>query len=212
MSFDSPGAVILLELRLPPDSREAVDSAVEEVIREARLTLESPTPGRTWSPANGTGPVLSGRITLEDPTQAFPLLHGLRTQLRAHPKRPKGRWIASLGRGHEMEASRLAGDGFRKLARDRHRYTRALTQDPTVNVALDALCRALDDQLRGWTAAQWQAIHQRDRGRTLQQIGADLGIAYQNVSKRLIAAKYSLVQDLENAASLLFSQSSLGPR
>jgi hypothetical protein len=46
----------------------------------------------------------------------------------------------------------------------------------------------------------------------LQQIGADLGIAYQNVSKRLIAAKYSLVQDLENAASLLFSQSSLGPR
>jgi hypothetical protein len=206
MSFDSPGAVVLLELKLMPTARPPEPSSVEQLVKEARIALETLGEGATWTPA--AGPLLSGRVTLRDPAGVFPLLHGLRTQLRAVPKRPKGYWIAGIGGGHEMEASRLAGDAFRSLARERYRTTRVLTPDASTNVILDAVCRVLDDFLREWTAAQWQAIHQRDRGRTLQQIGADLGIAYQNVSKRLIAAKYSLYRDLENAASLLFSQDS----
>jgi hypothetical protein len=59
----------------------------------------------------------------------------------------------------------------------------------------------------GWTDAQWQAVHRRDRDRTLEQIGEELGIAYQNVSKRLIAARYSLYREVLGAAALVFSRS-----
>jgi hypothetical protein len=71
---------------------------------------------------------------------------------------------------------------------------------------LSAFCRALDALERGWTGAQWEAIYRRDRNVTLQQIGDELGIAYQNVSKRLIAANYPLHKELLDAASLVFSQ------
>jgi hypothetical protein len=114
--------------------------------------------------------------------------------------------VAGLGRGDEVEGARLAADAFRSLGRKGRTLTRALTANPDSNAVLGALCRTLDSLLVGWTDAQWQAIHRRDRGRTLQEIGEELGIAYQNVSKRLIAARYSLYRDVLEAAGLVFQR------
>ncbi|MCA9752271.1 MAG: hypothetical protein KC591_08785 [Gemmatimonadetes bacterium] len=109
-----------------------------------------------------------------------------------------------FGIGDELVAARLAGEAFRGLGRKGRFLTRALTPDPDSNVVLGALTRTLDTLLKGWTDAQWEAISHRDRGRTLQQIGSELGIAYQNVSKRLIAARYGLYREVLEAASLVF--------
>ena len=40
----------------------------------------------------------------------------------------------------------------------------------------------------------------------MQEIGGELGIAYQNVSKRLIAARYGLYRDVLGAASIVFTR------
>lgn len=204
MPLETVGAVVLIEVR--PRSPEPTSAgALDAVLAQARLLLEAPVPGRTWSSAGGPG--VSGSMSFADPGQAFALLHELRTELRASPTRPPVHVAAGLGRGDEMEAARLAGEAFRSLGRRRRVLTRALTFDPDTNVVLGALCRTIDSLVVDWTKAQWQAIHRRDRGRTLQQIGEELGIAYQNVSKRLIAARYSLYREVLEAARLVFAGS-----
>lgn len=202
MPLDATGAVLLLEVRPVGRPADADSDAVEGVMSDARLLLEAPGEGRVWSRAGGPG--VSGSLTLEDPAEAFASLHRLRTEIRADPSRPPVHVVAGIGRGDAMEASRLAGDAYRSLGRKRRTLTRALTADEDSNVVLGALCRTMDSLLGGWTHAQWQAIHRRDRGRTLQEIGEELGIAYQNVSKRLIAARYSLYRDVLEAAGLVF--------
>ena len=195
-----PSAVLLLEVRGTPGRTDAPP----EVLGPARALLEGR--GEAWSPASGPG--LSGSLALADAAEAFRVLHGLRTELRAEPSLPS-LWIAAgIGRGDDLVGPRLAGEAFRSLGKRGKHLTRARTGDEEFDVVLDALCRTLDTTMRGWTAAQWQAIHRRDRGRTLFEVGDDLGIAYQNVSKRLIAARYSLYQEVLGAASLLFSRRS----
>jgi hypothetical protein len=112
---------------------------------------------------------------------------------------------AGLGRGDAVDGARLAAEAFRGLGKRGRLRTRALTRDADANTVLGALCRTLDTLHVGWTRAQWQAVHRRDSGRTLQEIGGELGIAYQNVSKRLIAAQYSLYREVLAAASLVFA-------
>jgi hypothetical protein len=112
---------------------------------------------------------------------------------------------AGLGLGDEIDGGRLAREAFRALGRRGRILTRAATPNPDANVVLAALCRTIDALHAGWTRAQWQAIQRRDGGRTLQEIGTELGIAYQNVSKRLIAAQYSLYQEVLGAAGLVFT-------
>ena len=111
-----------------------------------------------------------------------------------------------------MEASRLAANAFRSLGRKRNTFTCALTGNHDANVILNAFCRTLDMLQGGWTHAQWQAVHRRDRGATLQEIGRELGIAYQNVSKKLLAAKYTLLREVLEAAGLVFASAEPGSR
>jgi hypothetical protein len=198
MAFEATGAVLLLEVR--GTGLEAGSS--QDPLAAARALLEARGPG--WAPASGPG--LSGSLTLADPAETFPLLHRLRTELRAEPDRPRAVVAAGLGLGDELAASRLAGEAFRALGRRNRDLTRALTADADSNAVLGALCRTIDTLIKGWTDAQWQAIHRRDRGRTLQEIGEELGIAYQNVSKRLIAARYSLYREVLAAAGLVFDR------
>jgi len=143
---------------------------------DARALLEARGPA--WTPA--TGPGLSGTLWLAD--------------------------AAGLGIGDDLSGARMASEAYRLLGRRGRNLTRVVTADPHANLVLGALCRTIDTLVHGWTDAQWQAIHRRDRGRTLQEIGEELGIAYQNVSKRLIAAHYSLYRDVLEAASLVFSR------
>jgi hypothetical protein len=204
MPLDAAGAVVLLEIRPARGAADPAPAALEPVFAQARLLLEAPGAGNVWSRAGGTG--VSGSLSLADAAEAFRFLHRLRTEVRADPARAPVHVVAGLGRGDDVEAARLAGDAFRSLGRKGRTLTRALTTGPDSNTVLGALCRTMDSLLAGWTDAQWQAIHRRDRGRTLQEIGEELGIAYQNVSKRLIAAQYSLYRDVLEAASLVFQR------
>ena len=204
MALESTRAVLLLEVRSRPSDPE---DAVERSLSRARAVLEAPTNGREWTPAAGSG--VSGTLALEDAAEVFPVLHRLRTELRAEPDWPRVDVVAGLGRGDAVEGGRLAAEAFRNLGKRGRFRTRALTRDADANTVLGALCRTLDSLHVGWTRAQWQAVHRRDGGRTLQEIGGELGIAYQNVSKRLIAAQYSLYRDVLDAASLVFSRASV---
>ena len=197
---DARGAVMLLEVRVDAGG---LDEAVQQSLGEARLLLETPDPGRVWSAAAGPG--VSGSLVLGNAVDAFPFLHRLRTELCADPAKPRVRVVAGMGLGDELEGTRLAREAFRALGRRGRHFTRAMTPDPLSNTVLAALCRTLDALHGGWTRAQWQAIQRRDGGRTLQEIGRELGIAYQNVSKRLIAARYSLYGEVLEAAALVFT-------
>jgi len=207
MSFENTGAVMLLEIR--PPGTEGWDSRPrpEESLSRARLVLEAPGQGRTWTPASAPG--VSGSVSFREASQALPLLHRLRTELRADPSWPRLAVVAGIGRGDEVEGARLAGEAFRGLGKRGRIQTRMLSGDARTDAVLAALCRTLDSLQTGWTRAQWQAVHRRDGGRTLQEIGGDLGIAYQNVSKRLIAARYGLYREVLEAANLLFTESVL---
>lgn len=210
MPLESAAAVILLEARLSPRAPTLSPDAVEASLAALRAGLESPVPGRLWQPASDSG--LSGRLILEDAAQAFPLVQRLRTELRADPAGPRFLLVAGFGRGEEIEASRLAANAFRSLGRKRGHLTCALTGNHDANVILNAFCRTLDVLQVGWTQAQWQAVHRRDGGATLQEIGRELGIAYQNVSKRLLAAKYTLLREVLDAAGLVFARADFGSR
>ncbi len=210
MSLESAAAVILLEARLSPRHQSSAPESGEALLAGVRAGLETPAPGRLWQPASDSG--LSGRMILDDAAQAFPLVHRLRTELRADPGGPPFLLAAGFGRGEEIEASRLAANAFRSLGRKRNHLTCALTVQHDANVILNAFCRTLDALQSGWTQAQWQAVHRRDRGATLQQIGGELGIAYQNVSKRLLAAKYTLLREVLEAAGLVFARAQAGSR
>lgn len=201
--FEAPGAVMLLEIRVrPPDAAQRA-AAVEESLARVRLVLEAPAPGTRWSPASGPG--VSGSIAFAEEGDALPFLHRIRTEVRADPDWPRLDVVAGVGRGGEVDGTRLAGDAFRALGKRGKYRTRVLTADAGANVVLAALCRTLDSLHTGWTRAQWQAVHRRDSGRTLQEIGRELGIAYQNVSKRLIAAQYSLYGEVLDAAGHVFA-------
>jgi hypothetical protein len=198
------GAVMLIEVRVDGAGRD--EGAVLEALSQARLLLEAPGPIQAWSPAAAPG--VSGSLVFANAVDAFPFLHRFRTELCADPSKPRVRVGAGLGLGNEIDGSRLAREAFRALGRRGRIFTRALTPEPNANVVLGALCRTIDALHGNWTRAQWQAVQRRDGGRTLQEIGEELGIAYQNVSKRLIAARYSLYQDVLGAASLVFSHAS----
>lgn len=207
MPLDSPGAVLRLEVRPAQGARHAGPDQVETRLREARNLLEGRVPPPIWTPEAGGG--VTGRIRLASAVEAFPLLHGLRTELRKDPGPVPLDIAAGLGAGGELDGHSRAVDAFQALKRKRRQWTQAITGNPDSDVVLAALCRTIDTLIGGWTDAQWQAVYRRDHGKTLQQIGEDLGIAYQNVSKRLIAARYALYQDVLGAASLVFSRRSV---
>ena len=203
MSLENAGAVMLLEVRPEPRARGIDAQLLEARLAEARLLLESPEPGQTWTSAGGI--TFGGRMLVENCACALPYLYRLRTELRKDPAKPPLIVLAGLGRGEELVADRLASEAFRSLSKRKNAWTCALTSEMQECRVLSAFCRALDSFERGWTDAQWEAIYRRDRNVTLQQIGDELGIAYQNVSKRLIAAHYSLHKELLEAACLVFA-------
>ena len=202
MSLDTPGAVLLLEARVSARSRLNHPEAIEGRLSEVRLLLEASVGNARWVPSGG--PAVSGTLSISDPHEALFVLHRLRTEIRADPAKPPIALACGMGRGDEVEGGKLASQAFLSLGKKRDRLTSVLTSDAETNRVLHALCRTLDSLHGGWTRAQWQAVQRRDGGATLQEIGRELGIAYQNVSKRLIAARYSLYREVLEAATLVF--------
>ncbi len=204
MALANAGAVILLEVRADPRARLTAPPDLSAHHSAAREFLESAEPGRsTWTPAGGAS--FAGRLALDDAASAFPLVVRLRAALRADPAGVPVVVLAGLGRGDELDADRLASEAFRAVASQRGAWTCAITPDESHSRVLSALCRAIDSIERGWTRAQWEAIFHRGRDVTLKRIADDLGITYQSVSKRLVAAQSSLHREILEAASLVFS-------
>lgn len=97
---------------------------------------------------------------------------------------------AKESRMQEGVAFYLSRRGIDVLKESRSRRTKLLTQSEDVNKTVELILSYQDMILSSWTPAQWQAVLMRDRGLSLKYIGKKLGVAYQNVQKRLKAAKW----------------------
>jgi hypothetical protein len=147
MPLESPGAVLRLEVRPAQGARNASTAQIDARLEEAKRLLGASVPGPSWIPESGPG--VRGRVRLGSAVEAFSLLHGLRTALRADPSPVRLDLVAGLGAGDETEGLRRAGDAFRALERKRRQRTRAFTGDPDSDVVLAALCRTIDTLIGG---------------------------------------------------------------
>ncbi|MCX6355281.1 MAG: SatD family protein [Candidatus Aureabacteria bacterium] len=93
-------------------------------------------------------------------------------------------------RMQEGPAFYLSRQGIDALKKSKSRTTKLLIQAEDINEGIDLILNYQDMILSSWTPAQWQAILMRDRGLSLKHIGRKLGVAYQNVQKRLKAANW----------------------
>ena len=68
------------------------------------------------------------------------------------------------------------------------RWTKLLTGQKGRDSAADAVLCLADYLFEHWTVPQWEAVRWTILGHTRQVISRKLGIAHQNVTKRLLAA------------------------
>lgn len=68
------------------------------------------------------------------------------------------------------------------------RWTRLFTGKPDIDNPAETLLLLTDWMQKGWTVPQWQAIRWSLLGLKREEIAGKLGIAHQNVTKRLSAA------------------------
>jgi len=114
-------------------------------------------------------------------------------------------------RMQEGPAFYLSRQGMDILKKSKSRRTMLLTQSKKDNEFIDLILGYQDMLLLSWTLAQWQAIRLRDLDFNLKEIGKKLGVAYQNVQKRLKAANWDQYnRGREFIAGLLKSTPSKG--
>lgn len=92
--------------------------------------------------------------------------------------------------GKAFHRSRGGINFFRDQKFKGKRRTKIITGDTTLNETLDAILMYQDLLEEKWTRAQWEAIRWRLILPTYEEIANKLGVAYQNVQKRLKAANW----------------------
>ena len=92
--------------------------------------------------------------------------------------------------GQAFHRSRLGINFFRDQKFKGKRRTKIVTGDGTLDETLDMILTYQDLLEEKWTRAQWEAIRWRLVLPTYEKIGKKLGVAYQNVQKRLKAASW----------------------
>jgi hypothetical protein len=92
--------------------------------------------------------------------------------------------------GKAFHRSRAGINVFRDQKFKGKRRTKIITGDTTLNETLDAILMYQDLLEEKWTRAQWEAIRWRLMLPTYEEIANKLGVAYQNVQKRLKAANW----------------------
>jgi hypothetical protein len=90
--------------------------------------------------------------------------------------------------GRAFHRSREGLHSFRNQKFRGRRRTKIVTGDKTLDEILDHLLMYQDLLEEKWTRAQWEAIRWRLMLPTYEEIAGKLGVAYQNVQKRLKAA------------------------
>jgi len=92
--------------------------------------------------------------------------------------------------GKAFHRSREGINLFRNQKVRGRRRTKIVTGDRALDGTLDLLLMYQDLLEERWTRAQWEAVRWRLMLPTYEQIAGKLGIAYQNVQKRLKAANW----------------------
>jgi hypothetical protein len=108
--------------------------------------------------------------------------------------------------GRAFHRSRAGIDFFRDQKFKGKRRTKIVTGDTTLDETLDAILIYQDLLEEKWTRAQWEAIRWRLLLPTYEEIANKLGVAYQNVQKRLKAANWDeFTQGIEFVEKVLTS-------
>ncbi len=92
--------------------------------------------------------------------------------------------------GQAFHQSRLGIEQFERQKGREKRRTKIITPDADLNETLDTVLMYQDLLEQGWTKAQWEAVRWRFQLPTYEDMAKQIGIAYQNVQKRLKAAKW----------------------
>src|SRR4030043_1762613 len=92
--------------------------------------------------------------------------------------------------GKAFHRSRAGINFFRDQKYKGKRRTKIVTGDTTLDETLDLILMFQDLLEEKWTRAQWEAIRWRLMLPTYEEIANKLGVAYQNVQKRLKAANW----------------------
>jgi hypothetical protein len=92
--------------------------------------------------------------------------------------------------GKAFHRSRAGINFFRDQKSKGKRRTKIVTGDTILDETLDAILMYQDLLEEKWTRAQWEAIRWRLMLPTYEEIANKLGVAYQNVQKRLKAANW----------------------
>jgi hypothetical protein len=92
--------------------------------------------------------------------------------------------------GPAFHRSRQGIDHLQTPRMKGRRRSKIITGDPEFNETLDIVLMYQDLLEEQWTRAQWEAIRWRFQLATYEDIASKIGIAYQNVQKRLKAARW----------------------
>lgn len=194
-------ADIVQSTRYSPEDRRQLDRLLRSGFREMEKRFLEAVHTR-----------MAFRITAGDEFQwvmsgvprAFDALMYLRAIAASGGLKPPVRFRASIGVGGISVATRdnpYEEDGT-AFVQSRHglasmtkargpvRWTKLITGEPDIDSAADAVLCLLDRMMQSWTAPQWEAIRWSLLGLKREEIAKKLGIAHQNVTKRLHAASW----------------------
>lgn len=196
---------IIGSTRYSPKERQRLD----RVLRAAFGDLEKRFPGAVHTR-------IAFRITagdefqcvIRDVPRALEILTYVRAVAATGGLRPPVRFRASLGVG-EISVGRRASpyeedgtafvrsrQGLDELDKMRSpkRWTKLLTGRRERDRAADAVLCLADYLFERWTVPQWEAVRWTLLGHTRKAISKKLGIAHQNVTKRLLAAGWHYLE------------------
>jgi hypothetical protein len=180
--------------------RQVLDQALTATFNSASELL----PDAVYAPLGFS--VVQGdefQLVLQRPDLAYPFVVLMRTLLSTSGLSPRPTFRAAIGIG-EMAVSQgrssyamdgaafhFARDGMQRLAKakgGRPRMTMLLTGDTDRDAWFDLILMYQDLIENRWTPAQLEAVRWRQQLSTYEAIGQKIGIAKQNVQKRLRAA------------------------
>jgi SatD family (SatD) len=196
---------IIASKRYPPRERQRLD----RMLHAAFGDMEKRFPGAIHTR-------LAFRITagdefqcvIRDVPRALEIMTYVRAVVATGGLRPPVRFRASLGVG-EISVGKRANpyeedgpafvrsrQGLDELDRMRSpkRWTKLLTGKKERDSAADAVLCLADYLFEQWTVPQWEAVRWTLLGHTRQEISKKLGIAHQNVTKRLLAAGWPFLE------------------
>lgn len=95
------------------------------------------------------------------------------------------------------EAFHLAREALDLVKDQRWTKTHLRSILPLFEKSVVPILKLLDIIQDKWTAQQWEAIHLYEKTGTLKKTAEQLGIAFQNVEKRCVAARWQVVKEVE---------------